>query len=74
VCEGLLFFCREFMRSAVSILGTSRHEEGRLDMAVSASRARFRIQFWACHVGPILPRSPTEGPTISTPTQKKNDT
>jgi len=36
VCEGLLFFCRAFVRSAVSILYTSHCEEGRLDMAVSA--------------------------------------
>ena len=41
VCEGLLFFCRAFMHSAVSILYTSRCEEGRLYMAVSTSRARF---------------------------------
>ena len=45
VCGGLLFFCRVLMRSAVSILYVSRCGRERLDIAVSASRARFRIQF-----------------------------
>ena len=42
---GSLFVCRVLMRSAVSILYVSRCGRRRLDMAVSASRARFGIQF-----------------------------
>ena len=45
LCEGLLFFFKALMRSAVSVLYTSLWKGGRLEMAVSASRARFRIQF-----------------------------
>ena len=45
VCRGLLFFCRVLMRSDVSFLYTSRSVGGRCDMAVSASKAKFWIQF-----------------------------
>jgi len=45
VCEGLLLFCKLFMRSAFSFLYTSCSEEGRCDLAVSALRARFSTQF-----------------------------
>jgi len=41
----LLFCCRVLMRSATSFLYTSRLDVGSCDMAVSASRARFCIQF-----------------------------
>ena len=46
VCVGgLLFFCKVLIRSAVSFLYTSRSVGGRCDMAVSASKAKFWIQF-----------------------------
>ena len=45
LCWGL-FDCRVFMRSAVSFLYTSRSVRGRCAIAVSASRARFCIQFF----------------------------
>jgi hypothetical protein len=49
------------MRSAVSVLYTSHCEGGRLDMAVSASRARFRIQFlglsFRFYFGPLCSRA-----------------
>ena len=38
-------FCRVLMRSAVSFLYTSLSEVGSFDIAVSASSARFCIQF-----------------------------
>ena len=57
VCRGLFFFFRVLMRSAVSFLYTSRSVGGRCDMAVSVSKAKFRIQFvgLVCmvHLGPF---------------------
>lgn len=43
---GLLFCCTVFMCSATSSLYASRSEVGGHDMAISASRARFRNQFF----------------------------
>jgi hypothetical protein len=49
VCEGSLF-SRALMRSRANFLYTSRFEGGRCDMAVSASSAKFWIQFFGFRV------------------------